>query len=89
MLGAGNGTLLFLLSKGFVLLLFLSALIALPLTWLFFEKVVLTNFAYYKPIQFGDMFIGLAFVTAIAFAMIGAQTLKVVRSNPARVLKNE
>ncbi|HWB90844.1 MAG TPA: ABC transporter permease [Puia sp.] len=88
-LGAGNGTLLYLLSKGFVLLLLISALIALPLTWLFFEKVVLTNFAYHKPIQLSDMFIGLTLVTGIAFAMIGAQTLKVVRSNPARVLKNE
>jgi hypothetical protein len=35
------------------------------------------------------MFIGLFFVAGIAFIMIGIQTLKIVRANPARVLKNE
>ncbi|GGA94867.1 ABC transporter permease [Puia dinghuensis] len=88
-LGAGNGTLVYLLSKGFLFLLLISALIALPLTWLFFDKVVLTKISYHQPIQFRDIFIGLFFIAAIAFIMIGTQTLKIVRTNPARVLKNE
>jgi ABC-type antimicrobial peptide transport system permease subunit len=88
-LGAGNGSLIYLLSKGFVFLLLISASIALPLTWLFFQKVLLANFSYHQPIQIGDMFIGLAFVGAIAFLIVGSQTLKIVRANPARVLKNE
>jgi putative ABC transport system permease protein len=88
-LGAGEGMLFFLLSKGFLILLLISAAIALPLTWLFFEKVLLSNFAYHQPIRPGEIFIGLAFVAGLAFVMIGLQTLKVVRANPARVLKNE
>ncbi len=88
-LGAGEGALVYLLSKGFLILLFIAALIALPLTWLFFDKLVLVKFAYHQPIQFGEVFIGLLIVAAIAFLMIGIQTLKIVRANPANVLKNE
>jgi putative ABC transport system permease protein len=49
-LGAGDGLLAYLLSKGFLVLLLVAALIALPLTWLFFDKVVLAKFAYHQPI---------------------------------------
>jgi predicted lysophospholipase L1 biosynthesis ABC-type transport system permease subunit len=88
-LGASEGVLVYLLSKGFLFLLFISALIALPVTWLFFEKVVLARFAYHQPIQIGQLFTGLLIVAGIALAMIGVQTLKMVRVNPAKVLKND
>lgn len=88
-LGAGEGLLVYLLSRSFLFLLLIAAFIALPLTWLFFDKVLLTKFAYHQPISFGDVFIGLGFVALIAFVMIGVQTIKIVRANPARVLKNE
>jgi hypothetical protein len=51
--------------------------------------VVLTKFAYHRPIGLGEIFIGLLIVAAISFVMIGIQTLKIVRANPATVLKNE
>ena len=88
-LGASEGGLLYLLSKGFLFLLVISAFIALPVTWLLFEKVVLAKFAYHQPIQIGEMFTGLFIVGGIAIVMIGAMTLKIVRANPARVLKTE
>jgi putative ABC transport system permease protein len=88
-LGAGEGVLVYLLSKGFLFLLFISALIALPVTWLLFEKVVLASVAYHQPVRIGEMFTGLFIVGGIAIIMIGAMTLKIVRANPARVLKNE
>jgi putative ABC transport system permease protein len=88
-LGAKEGMLVYLLSKEFLLLLFISALIALPVTWLFFEKLLLARFAYHQPIQFGELFTGLLIVAGIALAMIGVQTLKMVRLNPAKVLKDE
>jgi len=88
-LGASEGVLMYLLSKGFLFLLLISALIALPLTWLFFEKVVLAKFAYHQPIGFGDLAFGLLLVAGVALGMIGMQTLKIVRANPAKVLKNE
>ena len=88
-LGAGEGTLIYLMSKSFLFLLLISALIALPATWLFFEKVVLANFAYHQPVRLREELLSLFVVMAIACAMIGLQTLKVACSNPARVLKRE
>jgi ABC-type antimicrobial peptide transport system permease subunit len=88
-LGAGEGGLVYLLSKSFLFLLFISALIALPATWLFFEKVALASIAYHQPIRFGDVFTGLFIVAGIAAFMIGIETLKIVRANPAKILMNE
>ena len=88
-MGASSGSLIFLLSRGFLLLLSVSALIALPVTYVFFENVVLTNFPYHTPVQIVELFVGLLAVLLIAFIMIGSQTMKAARSNPAEVLKSE
>ncbi len=88
-MGASAGNLIYLLSRGFLVLLSISALIALPLTYLFFENVLLTNFPYHTPVQIAELFVGLVAVLLIAFIMIGSQTMKAARSNPAEVLKNE
>ena len=88
-MGASSGNLIYLLSRGFLLLLSISALIALPVTYFFFENVVLTNFPYHTPVQVAELFVGLVAVLLIAFMMIGSQTMKAARSNPAEVLKSE
>jgi putative ABC transport system permease protein len=88
-MGASAGSLIYLLSRGFVILLSISALIALPVTYFFFENFVLTNFPYHAPVQLAELFVGLLAVMLIAFTMIGSQTMKAARSNPAEVLKNE
>jgi putative ABC transport system permease protein len=88
-LGASEGNLIFILSRGFFVLLLIAAFIALPLTYLFFEKVVLAEIVYHAPIGFGELFISVIVVMGIALIMIGSQTLKVARSNPAEVLKTE
>ncbi len=88
-LGATSGNLVFLLSRGFVILLAVSAAIALPVTWLFFRNMVLTRFPFHEPIGFTELFGGLLVVALIAFAMIGSQTVKAANSNPAETLKNE
>jgi putative ABC transport system permease protein len=88
-MGASSGNLIYLLSRGFLVLLSISALIALPVTYLFFENVVLTNFPYHTPVQVAELFVGLLAVLLIAFIMIGSQTMKAARSNPAEVLKSE
>ena len=88
-MGASVGNLIYLLSRGFLVLLLVSALIALPVTYLFFEKVVLTHFPYHTPVQFAELLAGLLSVLLIAFVMIGSQTMKAARSNPVEVLKSE
>ena len=89
MMGASSGNLIYLLSRGFLILLSISALIALPVTYLFFENVVLTNFPYHTPVQIAELFVGLLAVLLIAIIMIGSQTMKAARSNPAEILKSE
>jgi ABC-type antimicrobial peptide transport system permease subunit len=88
-MGASSGNLIYLLSRSFLVQLSISALIALPVTYLFFENVVLTNFPYHTPVQIVELFIGLLAVLLIAFIMIGSQTMKAAKSNPVEVLKSE
>jgi ABC-type antimicrobial peptide transport system permease subunit len=88
-MGASSGNLIYLLSSGFLVLLSISALIALPVTYIFFENIVLTNFPYHTPVQVAELFVGLLAVLLIAIIMIGSQTMKAARSNPAEVLKSE
>jgi ABC-type antimicrobial peptide transport system permease subunit len=88
-LGAGEGGLVYLLSKGFLLLLAVAALIALPATHFFFAKYVLDEYAAPAPMAWNELITGVMAVMALAFLMIGAHTLKVARTNPADVLKNE
>jgi putative ABC transport system permease protein len=88
-LGASEARLLYLLGKGFFLLLVIAAGIALPVTYLFFDKILLPMIANHTPIAMNEMTIGVLAVMVIALLMIGVQTIKVARSNPASVLKNE
>jgi ABC-type antimicrobial peptide transport system permease subunit len=88
-MGASDSGLIYLLSRNFLLLLSIAAFIALPVTYLFFENMVLTHFPYHTPIQATELLIGLPAVFLIAFLMIGSQTMKAAKSNPAEVLKGE
>jgi ABC-type antimicrobial peptide transport system permease subunit len=88
-MGASSGNLIYSLSRGFLILLSMSAVIALPITYFFFERFVLTRFPYHTPVQMPELFIGLLSVLLIAFIMIGSQTMKAARTNPSEVLKNE
>lgn len=88
-MGASSENLVYLLSRGFLVLLSISALIALPVTYFFFEGFVLTRFPYHTPVQIFELFGGLMTVLVIAFIMIGSQTMKAARSNPVDVLKSE
>ncbi|NIJ55507.1 ABC transporter permease [Dyadobacter arcticus] len=88
-MGASSGSLIYLLSRSFLLLLSISAFVALPVTYLFFENVLLRNFPYHAPVQVVELFIGLLAVLLIAIIMIGSQTMKAARTNPVEVLKSE
>jgi putative ABC transport system permease protein len=87
--GASESSLIFLLSRGFLFLLLLAGFIALPVTYFFFDKVILAEFVYHEPIGFIELVAGLIVVLAIALLMIGSQTWRVAKTNPAHVLKSE
>lgn len=88
-LGASEPGLVYLLCRGFITLLAIAALIALPVTYLLFDKILLTRFAYHQPIGLAELLGGTLVVMLLAVVMIGSQTAKAARSNPAKVLKSE
>jgi ABC-type antimicrobial peptide transport system permease subunit len=88
-LGATEGHLIYMLSRGFLLLLAVSALIALPATYFLFDQVFLSDIVHRAPIGISELLLSIAVVMGVALLMIGSQTLRVARSNPAEVLKNE
>jgi hypothetical protein len=87
--GAQVKQLMFMLGSGFVTLLFLSAAIAIPITYFVFERMVLRNVTYHSPIGFFELAIGGFVMMLIALVLICSYTLKVANTNPADVLKNE
>jgi ABC-type antimicrobial peptide transport system permease subunit len=88
-LGATEAGILFLLGKGFFILLAIAAAIALPITFLFFDQIMLPNITNHTPMGFWEFAIGICSIMVIAFLMISSQTFKVAKANPAEVLKTE
>lgn len=88
-LGASETGLMYLMGRSFFFLLIISALVGLPLTYLFFEKVIFQEIGNYLPIALTDLMTGVVAIMVVAFIMIASQTLKVARTNPAEVLRSE
>ena len=88
-MGARLWNVTYLLSRNFLVLLSFSAVIAIPLTWIFFTKVVLVNVAYHDPIGFAELFAGAFVVASIALILVITQSLRVARKNPVEVLRSE
>lgn len=87
--GASEGNLIMLMSKGFIVLLAISSLIAIPGAYLLFDQMIFARIAYRAPLGFIDLFSGTLIVLSIALLAISSQTLKVARVNPATTLRNE
>jgi len=88
-LGAAEGNLVYLLGKNFLVLLIISAGIALPITYLLFDKIILPNFAYHESMGPGELLAGFFCILLIALLIIGSQTLKAANTNPAKILRDE
>jgi putative ABC transport system permease protein len=88
-LGASEGGLILLISKGFIQLILVSAFIAIPAAYYLFDQIIFATHAYRAPIGIIELFGGLVLVIGVAMIMISSQTLKVARLNPAHVLKTE
>jgi ABC-type antimicrobial peptide transport system permease subunit len=88
-MGASEGKLVLMMSRGFIVMLITASLLATPAAYYFMDQVVFGALVYRAPIGAKELLMGTMVVTGIAFLMIGSQTLKIARSNPAEVLKNE
>jgi putative ABC transport system permease protein len=87
-LGAGEYQLFHYLSKGFLALIMISVLLALPLAW-FVNSFWLEQMAYRITLQPWYFILGAVLVTVVALITIGFQIIRVIRVNPAVSLRNE
>lgn len=87
-LGASTPNIVTMLSKKFVLLIFISVLIASPLAWYSMNKW-LRDFAYRIDISLFVFFIAAAGALAIALATVCIQGIRVAFANPVNSLRNE
>ena len=87
-LGASTSNIVTMLSKKFVLLIFISVLIASPLAWYSMNKW-LRDFAYRIDINLFVFFIAAAGALAIALATVSIQGIRSAVAYPANSLRNE
>ncbi len=87
--GATELNLIYKLGKGFILILFLAAIIAIPLAYYYVNTVVFEEFAYKASFGFFDIIPGVLIVVVIALLTVCIETLRAARSNPATILRNE
>jgi putative ABC transport system permease protein len=87
-LGASVQNVVALLSKDFLKLVLISAIIAFPLAWFAMNKW-LQDFAYRITIDWQVFFIAALAALIIAFATIGFQSIKAAMANPVKSLRSE
>ncbi|MEO9872040.1 FtsX-like permease family protein [Ekhidna sp.] len=88
-LGASEKNLIYILSKGFIIILAISSLIAIPLAYYVFDTYVLVEFRERITIGPTELLPGVLLIIFVALATIGWQTLRASKTNPADMLRNE
>ena len=87
-LGSTDRALVFLLSKGFLTLIWVSVLIGVPLAW-FLNNLWLELIAYRTSFNLGVVLTGVGILLALGVITVGSQTLRAAFTNPVDNLKNE
>lgn len=87
-LGSGDGELIYLLSKGFLVILLLAVLIAVPAAY-FINNLWLQQLAYHVSVDTWTIAIGVSALTVMGVITIGSQTWRAVYVNPVDNLKSE
>jgi putative ABC transport system permease protein len=86
--GSSNGSLVYLLSKGFFVVILLAILIAVPLAY-FANTLWLEKLAYHVTVDFYVIGLGIVLLLLFGTLTIGSQTWRAVFVNPVDNLKNE
>lgn len=87
-LGSSNGSLIYLLSKGFLIILLLAIAIALPASY-FLNMLWLEQMAFHVTVDLAVMATGVGLLVLFAVVTIGSQTLRATVINPIENLKSE
>lgn len=87
-LGASLQTILYVLSKEFLLLVLVSVVVAVPITWIFMSDW-LDGYAYRIDLTLAPFIVAGVISVLIAISTIGSQTIKAATSNPVKGLRDE
>lgn len=87
-LGSSNGSLVYLLSKGFVTILLLAVVIAVPAAY-FINNLWLEQLAYHVSVDVTTIFYGVFALVVFGTLTIGSQTWRAAYINPVENLKSE
>ncbi len=88
-LGATFNNLAILLSKNFVPIFLLASLVAIPMSYLVFQKTIVNHMEYVSKIGWIELGSGAILVIIIALVTISSQTFRAAKTNPATNLRNE
>ena len=87
-LGASVQRIMLLITSGFIKLVLLSCLIALPVGW-YLMKTWLTNFSYRIEISWGVFGLAALLVVIIAIATVSTLSIRAALTNPIKSLRTE
>lgn len=87
-LGASTGNIVKLLSKDFLQLLLIAAVVAFPVTWWIMDRW-LNNFAYHAGISIWVFVLTGGAVVVIALATVSFHAMKAALANPVKSLRAE
>ncbi len=88
-LGATLSNLLVLLSRNFIVIFIISALVAIPAAYYLYQETIVADAIYSIELGFWEFGSGALLIIIIALLTISSQTMKAARSNPAESLRNE
>ncbi len=87
-LGSSNGSLVYLLSKGFVSILLIAIVLAVPAAY-FLNNLWLQQLAYHVSVDAATILLGIIALLVFSIVTIGSQTWRAVYVNPVDNLKGE
>ncbi|MEQ8362480.1 MAG: ABC transporter permease [Cyclobacteriaceae bacterium] len=88
-MGASVTGMIMMLSKDFMKLIVIASCIALPLTYLFFDKVYFRSQHYKIPIGATEIVLSIVIILCFGLATILSQTMKAAQANPVDTLRND
>lgn len=87
-LGASIGSIVYLFSKEFTILITIAFVLAAPAAW-YLMSTWLQNFEYRIPITIGVFLVAIVVSVAIAWITVGYKALRAALSNPVKSLRSE
>jgi putative ABC transport system permease protein len=87
-LGSSNGSLIYILSKGYISILALALMISVPLAY-YMNTFWLQNLAVHVSVDVWTILAGVAILAFFGLFTIGSQTIQATRVNPVDNLKND